>query len=202
MKVAVLGASGHAGSEIAKELDRRGHQVTGIARTPAKIPTGNNIKAVAGDVNDKAALKDVLSGHDAIVSALMFTSANADLLLDLVKSAGVSRYMVVGGAGSLEIEGQRLVDSEQFPDEYKPEATQGVKFLERLKQENDIDWTFVSPSIEFTDGPRTGQFRLGTDSPLFDADGNSHISIADFAIAFVDELEKSAHSRRRFTVGY
>ena len=202
MKVAVLGASGHAGSEIVKELDRRGHQVTGIARNPSKIPSGKNIKAVAGDANEKAALTEVLAGHDAVISALMFSSANADLMLDLVKSANVSRYMVVGGAGSLEIEGQRLVDSEQFPDEYKPEATQGVKFLERLKQENDVDWTFVSPSIEFTDGPRTGQFRLGTDSPLFDADGKSHISFADFAIAFVDDLEKPAHSRRRFTVGY
>lgn len=202
MKVAVLGASGHAGSEITKELNRRGHQVTGIARSPEKIPTGENIKAIAGDVNDKAALKDILSGHDAVISALMFTSANADLLLDLVKSANVSRYMVVGGAGSLEINSQRLVDSEQFPDEYKPEASQGVKFLERLKQETELDWTFASPSIEFTSGPRTEQFRLGTDSPLFDADGKSHISFADFAIAFVDELEKPAHSRRRFTVGY
>ncbi len=133
----------------------------------------------------------------------MFSDAGPDLMLDLVKTAGVKRYLVVGGAGSLEVAPSvRLVDTPEFPDEYKPEASVGVKFLERLKQETELDWTFLSPSIFFEDGPRTENFRLGTDSPIFDADGKSSISFADYAIAMVDEIENPAHSRRRFTVGY
>jgi len=203
MKVTVLGASGHAGSEITKELARRGHHVTGIARTPSRIPQGDNIQAIAGDVNHKEDLLPHLQGADAVVSALMFSDAGPDLMLDLVKTAGVKRYLVVGGAGSLEVAPSvRLVDTPEFPDEYKPEASVGVKFLERLKQETELDWTFLSPSIFFEDGPRTEKFRFGTDSPIFDADGKSSISFADYAIAMVDEIENPAHSRRRFTVGY
>lgn len=203
MKIVVLGASGRAGSEIVKELASRGHQVTGVARHPEKIPTAANINAVAGNVNDPASLKPILSGADAVVSAIMFVDTKPDQLIDLVKSAGVTRYLVVGGAGSLEVAPSvKLVDTPQFPEAYKAEANAGTVFLERLKQETELDWSFLSPSALFDGSQRTGQFRLGTDQLLSDASGNSAISFPDYAIAMVNEIEAPAHSRKRFTVGY
>ncbi len=124
-------------------------------------------------------------------------------MIDLVKSAGVPRYLVVGGAGSLEVAPSvKLIDTPQFPEAYKTEATAGSVFLDRLKQETELDWTFLSPSAVFDGSQRTESFRLGTDQLLSDESGNSAISFPDYAIAMADEIETPAHSRRRFTVGY
>lgn len=203
MKVAVLGASGRAGSEIVKELARRGHQVTGIARTPTRIPTGDGITAVSGDVNDAAALAPLLKGAAAVVSAIMFTDTDPETLIGAVKAAGVPRYLVVGGAGSLEAApGLKVIDTPNFPDAYKAEAAAGGRFLDRLRQETELDWTFLSPSAVFDGSERTGTFRLGGDSLLVGADGHSAISFPDYAIAMADEIEAPTHSRQRFTVGY
>lgn len=203
MKVALIGASGFIGSRLAAELASRGHSVTAIVRNPEKVAGLPSVTAVKGDVFDKDGLAKLLAGHDAVISAVHFTASDPQILLDAVKQSGVKRYLVVGGAGSLEVApGVRLVDTPEFPAIYLDEAKKGGVFLDLLKQERGVDWTFLSPSALIQPGERTGKFRLGTDQLLVDDKGNSAISAEDYAIALVDELEKPAHSRRRFTVGY
>ncbi|MGP4674750.1 NAD(P)-dependent oxidoreductase [Agrobacterium salinitolerans] len=201
-KIALIGASGNAGSRILKELSDRGHQVTAIARNPEKIASLPNVVAKKGDVFDQAGLSGLLKGHDAVISSVHFTASDPATLIEAVRASGVRRYLVVGGAGSLEIApGKRVVDLPDFPAAYKAEATKGAEFLDRLKQEKQLDWTFLSPSAEFVPGERTGKFRIGRDSLLSNDEG-SRISFEDYAIALVDEIEKPQHSRQRFTVGY
>ena len=114
----------------------------------------------------------------------------------------MKRYLVVGGAGSLEVApGQRVIDLHDFPEAYKAEASGGAAFLEQLRQVTELEWTFLSPSAEFVPGERTGQFRVGKDALLSNAQG-SRISFEDYAVALVDEIEHPAHVRQRFTVGY
>ena len=201
-KIALIGASGNAGSRILKELSDRGHQVTAIARNPEKIAALPNVVAKKGDVFDQAALSELLKGHDAVISSVHFTASDPATLIDAVRASGVQRYLVVGGAGSLEIApGQRVVDLPDFPAAYKAEATKGAEFLDKLKQEKQLDWTFLSPSAEFVPGERTGKFRIGKDN-LLSNDQGSRISFEDYAVALADEIEKPQHSRQRFTVGY
>lgn len=202
MKTALIGATGRAGSEILKELVRRGHAVTAIVRNPEKVPSSANVTAKKGDVFDRAGLTELLKGHDAVVSAVHFMQSDPQILIDAVMAAGVKRYLVVGGAGSLEVApGIALVSTPNFPAEYKAEALKGGDFLALLRQEKELDWTFLSPSALFFHGPRIGTFRLGGDQLLTHEKGSS-ISFADYAIALADEVEKPAHSRQRFTVGY
>ncbi len=202
MSIALIGASGNVGSRILKELSDREHAVTAIARHPENIAKLPKVIAKQGDVFDKAALSDLLKGHDIVISAVHFTASDPHILLDAVKAAGVKRYLVVGGAGSLEVSpGVPLVRTPDFPPAYKPEAEKGAEFLNLLRTENDLDWTFLSPSAQFLPGQRTGKFRLGKDQLLSD-DHGSRISFEDYAIALVDEIEKPTHSRQRFTVGY
>ncbi|KAA0970464.1 NAD(P)-dependent oxidoreductase [Aureimonas fodinaquatilis] len=201
-KVALIGASGQAGSRILRELSDRGHDVTAIARNPEKIVSLPRVTAVRGDVYDKDGLVTLLKGHDAVISSVHFTASDPELLISAVRDAGVPRYLVVGGAGSLEVApGKRLVDQPDFPDAYKNEALGGAKFLDRLKALPDINWTFLSPSALFVPGERTGKFRLGKDTLISNESGSS-ISFEDFAVALVDELENPEHLRQRFTVGY
>jgi len=202
MKIAVIGASGNAGSRILSELTRRGHKVTGIARHPEKIAAETGVTAKKGDVYDKAGLAALIKGHDAAISAVRFSAGDPRLLIEAVKASGVKRYFVVGGAGSLEVApGVRLMDTPEFPSAYKAEAARGGEFLDLLRRENELEWTFLSPSAIVAPGERTGKFRLGRDQ-LLTRDGNSRISWEDYAVAAVDELEKPAHIRQRFTVGY
>ncbi|KRE06023.1 3-beta hydroxysteroid dehydrogenase [Bosea sp. Root670] len=202
-KIALIGASGFIGSRLLAELSARGHAVTAIVRNPEKIAALAGVTAVKGDVFDKDGLAKLLAGHDAVISAVHFSASDPQLLLAAVKQSGVKRYLVVGGAGSLEVaSGVKLFDTPEFPAIYLDEARKGGVFLDLLKQEQGLDWTFLSPSALIQPGERTGQFRLGTDQLLVDDKGNSSISAEDYAIALVDELEKPAHSRRRFTVGY
>ena len=202
MSIALIGASGNAGSRILKELSDRGHQVTAIARHPEEIAKLPNVTAKKGDVFDKDGLASLLKGHDIVVSAVPFTASDLRILIDAVKSAGAKRYLVVGGAGGLEAApGVKLIDTPDFPDAYKAEAARGGEFLDLLRREKSLDWTFLSPSAVFAPGKRTGKFRLGKDR-LLTTDKGSGISFEDYAIALVDELEKPAHSRQRFTVGY
>ncbi len=203
MKVAIIGGSGRAGREISAELARRGHQVTAISRHPENAVDADGVIAVAGDVNHVDALADTIRGHDAVVSAVMFADTDPAALVGVVRASGVPRYLVVGGAGSLEVApGVALIDTPEFPAEYKAEASRGADFLTYLRGVDDIDWTFLSPSAYFFVGDRKGSFRLGKDALLLDSDGNSSISYADYAVALVDEIEKPNHSRQRFTVGY
>jgi uncharacterized protein len=203
MKIAVTGASGRAGSCITAELTRRGHSVTAIARNPGKIAKLAGVTAVAGDANDRAAIAKLWSGHDAAVSSIHFLASDVETLIGAAKDSGVPRYLVVGGAGSLEVApGVRLVTTPNFPAQYKAEAEKGAAFLDRLQREKELNWTFLSPSALFEFGSRTRKFRLGDDQLLVDSAGKSWISFEDFAVAIADEIERPAHIRTRFTVGY
>jgi uncharacterized protein len=203
MKIAVVGASGNAGSRIASELARRGHSVTAIARNPEKIASLPNVTAKKGDAHNQAALAKLLAGHDSAISSIHFLASDPEKLIGAAKDSAVGRYLVVGGAGSLEVApGVRLVTTPGFPAIYKAEAEKGAAFLDRLAREKDLNWTFISPSALFIPGERTGKFRLGTDQLLTAADGKSSISFEDFAVALADEIERPAHIRKRFTVGY
>jgi putative NADH-flavin reductase len=202
MKVAVLGASGHAGSEIIRELAGRGHQVVAIARKPDAIVSAPGVTAVAGDASDPAALAELIRGSDAVISALHF-DVSAETLLSALRQAGVARLLVTGGAASLEVApGLRLIDSPDFPAEWKVFAMGGVAFLDEIRKEQAVDWTFFSPAALLFEGPRLGHYRSGGDQLVTDAAGDSKISFADYAIAMVDELEQKNHSRARFTAAY
>jgi putative NADH-flavin reductase len=203
MKIAVIGASGNAGSRITAELARRGHSVTAIARHPEKIASGANVTPTKGDVMDQAGLAGLLAGHDAAISSVHFLASDPAKLIGAAKESKVGRYLVVGGAGSLEVApGVRLVTTPGFPVAYKAEAEKGAAFLDLLRAEKELNWTFLSPSALFTAGERTGKFRLGIDQLLTAADGKSSISFEDFAVALADEIERPVHIRQRFTVGY
>jgi putative NADH-flavin reductase len=202
MKIALIGASGNAGTRILAELSRRGHAVTAIARHPENVPALNGVTPVEADANDVAGLAAVLKRHDVVVSSVHFTASDPHKLIEAVHASGVGRYLVVGGAGSLEVApGVKLIDTPEFPDMYKAEAAAGGAFLDLLRKETKLDWTFLSPSALFVPGERTGKFRLGGDQLLTNEKGSS-ISFEDYAIAMADEIEKPAHSRQRFTVGY
>lgn len=203
MKIALIGATGRVGSRLLAELLRRGHAVTGIARHPEKLAPRAGLAVKACDISDEAGLAAAVSGHDAVISAFNFTSGDAGGFISAIKRSGVARLLMVGGAGTLEVApGLQLIDSPGFPAEYKAEATAGRNFLEALRKESGLDWTFLSPQLVFEPGERTGKYRLGTDQLLKDPKGESRISMEDFAISMIDELEKPAHSRRRFTAGY
>ena len=202
MKIALIGATGNVGSRLLAELTRRSHTVTAIVRDPEKVPAQPGVTAKKGDVSDPQCLADSLQGHDAVISSVHFTATDPRELVEAVRASGVRRYLIVGGAGSLEVApGVRLVDTPNFPEAYKAEATAGAAFLDLLRGETGLDWTFLSPSALFVARERTGKFRLGKDQLLTGAEG-SRISFEDFAIALVDELEKPAHPRQRFTVAY
>lgn len=202
-KIAIIGATGRAGSQLLEEALRRGHQVVAIARDPAKLQGREGVTVKALDAKDSAALQAAVNGCDAVLSAAHFATLEAAAVIEPVKRAGVKRLLVVGGAGSLLLpSGQRVIDSPDFPEAYKAEASAGARFLEVLRQEPTLDWTFLSPSAEFVEGERKGHYILGKDHLLIGADGRSWISFADYAIAMLDELEQPAHSRTRFTVGY
>lgn len=203
MKIAVVGASGNAGSRISAELASRGHSVTAIARHPEKIVAQANVTPTRGDVMDQAGLARLLAGHDAAISSVHFLASDPAKLIGAARESKVGRYLVVGGAGSLEVApGVRLVTTPGFPVVYKAEAEKGAAFLDLLRAEKELNWTFLSPSALFVAGERTGKFRLGTDQLLTAADGKSSISFEDFAVALADEIERPAHIRQRFTVGY
>lgn len=203
MKIAIIGASGSAGSRIVSEALARGHQVTGIARHPDKIAARDNLRVAAGDVAQPRVLAEVLTGHDVVVSAVRFLNFDVASLLDALSQARIARLVMVGGAGSLRTaSGGLWVDAPNFPEAVKGEARAGAEKLDALRAQRDIDWTFLSPSALFEPGERTGRYRVGSEELLTDANGESRISQEDYAIALLDEVESPRHRRERFTVGY
>ena len=203
MKIAIIGATGRVGTRLTDEALRRGHQVTAIARHASKLPARDGVTTRDVDATDSAALAAALAGNDVVISSARFAQLNAQQVTSAVRQAGVPRLLVVGGAGSLCVApGVQLVDTPNFPDAYKPEALAGRDFLNALRGEQQINWTFLSPSALFEPGERIGKFRVGEETLLSDAAGKSWISMEDYAIAMLDEIEKPAHSRQRFTVGY
>jgi hypothetical protein len=202
-KIAIIGATGRAGSQLLEEALRRGHSVTAIARNTDKLAVRPGVSVKQVDALDAEALQQAISGSDVLISAAHFATLPASAVIGPVKKAAVKRLLVVGGAGSLLLPGgTRVIDSEGFPQAYKAEASAGATFLDALRQEQELDWTFLSPSAEFVETERTGTFRLGQDDLLVSSEGRSWISFADFAIAMLDEVETPKHSRQRFTVGY
>ncbi|MCC6948277.1 MAG: NAD(P)-dependent oxidoreductase [Bradyrhizobiaceae bacterium] len=203
MKIAVIGASGRQGSRIVNEAVDRGHTVTGIARNADKVPSRAGVTAKAGDINDPGSVAQLLKGHDAVISSVRFAQTNAANVLSAVKQSGVKRLLVVGGASSLEVSpGVRLIDTPGFPEAARPEAQAGIEFLDAIRNERELDWVFVSPGALLQPGERLGRYRLERDTLLKDENGKSGISMEDFAIAMIDELENHKHSRTRFHVAY
>ncbi|QXV64925.1 NAD(P)-dependent oxidoreductase [Mucilaginibacter sp. 21P] len=212
MKVAIIGATGFVGPELVKEGILRGYEVTAIARNTDKVEKQAGVTAVSADVNDVDALASALSGHDAVINSFNAGWTNPNLYNDFlqgskniqqaVKKAGVKRFITIGGAGSLFIDGKQLVDSPEFPKEYYPGASAARDYLTELRNEQELDWTFLSPAINLHPGKRTAEFRIGTESPVFNAEGKSDISTADLAVAIFNELENNQFIKQRFTVGY
>jgi hypothetical protein len=214
MKITLIGASGFVGSSILNEALERGHNVTAIVRNPQKITVQNkNLTVIAADVMDEEKLPSLLKGNDAVISSYnpgwkdpeIFNHylEGSQKIMNAVKSSGVKRFFVIGGAGSLEIEpGKQLVDSSQFPAEWKHGALAARDFLNIIRNENDLDWTFLSPAIMLHPGERTGKYRTNTDNPVFDENGKCEISVQDLAAALIDELENPKFIKKRFTVGY
>ena len=143
-RIALIGASGNAGSRILKELSDRDHQITAIARHPEKIAALPGVTAIKGDANEREGLAGMLKGHDVVISSVHFSASDPDNLIGAVRAAGVKRYLVVGGAGSLFVApGQRVVDQPGFPAQYKAEASKGAAFLDQLTSVTDLEWTFL-----------------------------------------------------------
>lgn len=212
MHIAIIGATGFIGSALLGEAVSRGHRITALVGRPERVAPHAGVVAVAADVHDTATLAERLKGHDAVLSAFS-GHAQADVreayvrgfrsILAAAKVAGTPRLLVVGGAGSLEVApGVQVVDTPEFPEQWKGSALGARDALSILREEGDLDWVMLSPPALIQPGERTGRFRLGRDALLTDADGHSKISVADYAVAMIDELERPAHRRTRFTVAY
>lgn len=220
MKIALLAATGRAGSTALAELISRGHEVIAVARNLDKLPKDlpATVTPVQDDLTDADRLAGIVAGVDAVVSAFGPSSSDPRYTTDqdytdqlvgvteraiaAVKKAGVPRLIVVGGAGSLYFSpGVTVLDSGYWPEPYVAIAKSHVKAFAALRA-SDINWTYFSPPMSITPGERTGKFRLGGDDIVKDAEGKNRISFEDYAIALVDELEKPAHERARFTIGY
>jgi len=213
MNIALIGATGHVGHYFLEEALNRGHRVTALVRDPAKLAPREGLSVVQADVYDAAQVAHAVAGHDAVISAFNAGWGNPDIrdahargsraILDGVKAAEVKRLLVLGGAGSLEIApGQRLVDSPEFPEQWKQGALGAADALDQLRAEQELDWAFLSPAMLLDGETRTGSFRVGGDQVLFDGHGESRISLPDLAVAMIDEAEQGNHHRQRFTVAY
>lgn len=213
--VILIGASGFVGTAILNELLNRGHKVTAIVRDAKKMSVSNpNLTIVEADVTDTDTLKETSKGKDAVISAYnpgwknphiyKDTLKNYPLIVESVKQAGVKRLLIVGGAGTLFYAlGKMVMDADDVPAQLLPGIKSlGEFYLNTLRKEEDIDWIFLSPAANMTPGQRTAKFRIGKDELMVDANGDSNISVEDFAVAMVDELEQEKHHKERFTIGY
>lgn len=218
MKVALIGATGFVGSALLNEFVNRRYEITAIVRDANKVTfEKGDVKPVSLDIlKDVDGLTCALSGNDVVVSAFNAGWKNPNLYEDntkgfanieeAVKNAGVKRLIIIGGAGSLYIEERKLlVDSEDFPESIKPGSLALKDYLNKLKKETDLDWAYFSPAIDMYDGiktGRTGKYRLGTDTPVYDDKGESVLSVEDLAVVIADEIENHKFSRQQFTAGY
>ncbi len=203
MKIALIGATGFIGQHILTEAINRQHRVTALVRNPHKLATHPNITGVELDSNHPQAVTAALADHDAAIISFHYLGVDFPALINAVKASRVKRLLVVGGAGSLEVApGVRVIDTPDFPDEWKAVAQAAIGFLDALRAEKALDWVYVSPSAFIEPGQRTGKFRLGSEQLLVNENGESRISNQDFAVAVIDELEQPQHHQQRFTVGY
>lgn len=212
MKIAIIGATGFVGSALVEEAVSRKHQVSALVRNVGKVEAKPGVTGVQSDVTDTPTLVGLLAGHDVVISAFNGGWENADIyakhlagsrsIAEAAKQAGV-RLITVGGAGSLIApDGSQFVDGPEFPAAYKDGASAARDALNELRSGAGLDWSFVSPPFLLVPGERTGQYRLGLDTPVFNAAGQSTISVADLAVAILDEAETPRHRNHRFTVGY
>ncbi|MFC4764593.1 NAD(P)-dependent oxidoreductase [Dyella koreensis] len=213
MKIALFGATGHIGQGILDEALSRGYDVVAVVRDPARLPQKNaKLTVVTGDVSNASTWLDAVHGADAVVASLSArrdgnldsVPGNANVLLDNLPKAGVKSLLWVGGAGTLEVApGKRVIDDPHFPAEWKPEAEAQGKALAAFRaSKSPVEWTYISPAALIQPGDRTGKYRVGGEQLLVDAEGNSKISIADYAVALLDRIEKQDAANRRITVAY
>jgi putative NADH-flavin reductase/pimeloyl-ACP methyl ester carboxylesterase len=214
LRIAVIGASGHLGGAVAREALSRGHEVTAIARDTSGLRDLDGARASDADVLDVDAMTALLADSDAVVASLKarddgeldVVPDGARALLAVLPRVGVRRLLFVGGGGSmLSPSGQRLVDSPDFPPQYKAEALAQARALEILRDaDGALDWSYASPPpLHLVEGERTGRYRVRAgDLPLSDSQGQSRISVPDYAAAIVDVLESGRFVGARFTAAY
>lgn len=217
MNISLIGASGFVGSAILKEALDRGHKVKAIVRNPENITLHHeHLTVVKADVLDAAQVTEAIKDTDAVVSAYNPGWSNPNIYEEFlqgsksiqagIKASAIKRYIIIGGAGSLEVApGLQAVDTPDFPAAIKPGATAARDYLNIIKEENELDWTFFSPAFEMhqgTSGVRKGTYRTGLDNPVFNEDSRSILSVEDLALVIVDELEHPKHIKQRFTAAY
>ncbi len=213
MNIAIFGATGWIGGTVAREALHRGHEVTAVVRDPGRLELEHSSLAVViGDATDTDVIATAVAGHQAVAASIggsregnhSVVPAAAQALLAGLSQAGVKRLVWVGGAGSLEVApGVRLIDTPQFPDDWKAGASAQVEALEVFRTyTGSVEWTYLSPAARLEPGTRTGSYRTGGDQLLTNDEKQSRISVEDYAVAFIDELERPAHLRQRFTVAY
>lgn len=216
--IVLIGASGFVGSAILNEALNRGHKVTAVVLHPEKISvTSPDLSVVKADATDPDTLAGIARGKDAVISAYNpgwsnprqyeETLENYPKILEGVRRSGVKRLLIVGGAGTLFVKpGVRLIDTGTLPEAWLPGVKSlGEFYLNTLSKEKELDWVFFSPAGNLGNmgpGVRTGKYRLGKDDMLFDEKGESFISVEDYAVAMIDELEQENHHRERFTAAY
>jgi putative NADH-flavin reductase len=217
MKIALIGGTGFVGTAALNEALQRGHQVTALARDPAKLAPRSGLTVVKADVTDAEQVAAAVKGHDAVINAFNPGWNAPDLynaflngtraIVGGIKRSGVKRVLIVGGAGSLYVApGVQLVDTDGFKSHVPPNIIPGAQAardaLNEIRKETELDWSFLSPAAMLQPGERKGAFRIGADDLLTNGDQPGSISVQDLAVAIVDELEKPRHIRRRFTVAY
>jgi putative NADH-flavin reductase len=210
MKVAVLGATGNIGRRLVSEALERGHQVTALARRTEALPElGVGVRRA--DVRQAQELEAAIQGQDALVSAVGPARGEpAGIVVDAARAvaaacmrAEVPRVLIIGGAGSLNVKpGLELLLSEGFPASFREIALAHREALEIWRKVKELDWTVISPPPLIHPGTRSGRYRTGHNDVLFDAEGQSRISMEDFALAAIDELERHAHLHERITFAY
>jgi uncharacterized protein len=206
MRIIVFGANGRQGSRLVTEALERDHEVTAVVRSEDRAgDVDSRATVVVADALDPDRVAEVSAGHDAALNATKERHADvARALLEGLARAGVPRLLIVGGASSLEVApGVRLFDTPEFQEEWKAEAASGIESLGVYRSaDTPVEWTYVSPGAFLAPGERTGSYRTGGEQLLVREDGGSAISMEDFAIALVDELENPQHPNQRFTAAY
>ena len=221
LDIVIYGATGEVGSHAVREALDRGHRVTAVSRNPAKVEMQHsNLSVVKGDLLDRASIAEIVAGKDVVIlsvrgvigdsetpeSALQFIAA--EMIIDVLFriEGSTPRLLHVGGSGSLEVESGVLFAATLpkilLPKNLEVEILGQILALEFYRKVDDVNWTYITPPKKFTNGPRTGVFRIGGDRALQDSRGRTRVSRADFAVALIDEAEQARHPRQRISVAY